>query len=78
MSGEEINTYGEFTECSVCPEGFYSFDVKKCYDCPIGGECPGGSKIIAKPGYWRKNNASNEIIHCANLLENCIGGDYGN
>ena len=40
--------------------------------------CKGGTKLIVNKGYWRANAYSADIVECKNLLENCVGGTFGN
>ncbi|EAR87180.2 transmembrane protein, putative (macronuclear) [Tetrahymena thermophila SB210] len=76
--GEKINNLNQVTECQICPQNYYSFDVSNCLECPQGATCYGGTNIVANSGYWRKSNTSNLLIDCSNLSENCVGGSFGN
>ncbi|EAR87179.2 transmembrane protein, putative (macronuclear) [Tetrahymena thermophila SB210] len=76
--GEKINNLNQVTECQICPQNYYSFDVSNCLECPQGATCYGGTNIVANSGYWRKSNTSNLLIDCSNLPENCVGGSFGN
>lgn len=37
-------------------------------------ECPGGSIIVVRFGYWREHNMTDNIYYCRNYFENCLGG----
>ena len=76
--GEIPNTYGQFTECSICKPGTYSFDKYGCYECPNDATCEGGSKIYPNPGFWQKSNFSDLMIKCNSQEGNCLGGTAGN
>ncbi|KAL4438297.1 hypothetical protein ABPG74_009720 [Tetrahymena malaccensis] len=77
ISGEQIKSYNQLTECDICLKGQYSFHVQQCQDCPLGAICSGGDKLVTKQGYWRKTVDSNLIIECVNQQANCLGGSYG-
>ena len=60
-----------------------------CRACPQNGDCPRGTRGIenvrVKPGHWRATPYSSSIYKCAipgdnvgraNLLTNCLGGEY--
>eukprot|EP00347_Sterkiella_histriomuscorum_P020666 403336934 len=68
----EINVSNE---CAKCGLGYYSLDQsqKQCLECPSNAECPGGSEIIVKQGYWRSSENSTNIIKCLNE-DACQGG----
>ena len=66
------------TECKICPEEYYSFNIKECYNCANGAVCKGGSNVFVNKGYWRKHRFSENVLECKNLLENCVGGPFGN
>ncbi|EAR87181.3 transmembrane protein, putative (macronuclear) [Tetrahymena thermophila SB210] len=76
--GEKINNLNQVTECQICPQNYYSFNVSNCLECPQGATCYGGTNIVANSGYWRKSNTSNILIACSNMQNNCIGGSFGN
>jgi len=61
--------------CQACPVGYYSFDVRDtvCHPCKSGMICNGGNEVSVKPGFWRKDNVSEEVYACF-LAENCLGG----
>ena len=72
--------------CWTCPQNFYSIsDDQICFPCPLNAECPGGSLIIPKLGYWRFNESFSEIFKCKNELScpfnktnKCAEGHKGN
>jgi hypothetical protein len=46
--------------CSVCPADTYLLEEVRspaaaCKPCPAGADCPGGSAVLARPGYWRRS-----------------------
>ena len=53
-------------KCVQCPLGSYSLVVvtspkETCKPCPIGGNCPGGSTVLAIPGYWQAPSSRREL-----------------
>ena len=49
-------------QCVECPAGSYSLvevtsPEAQCKPCPIGGNCPGGSVVLAVPGFWQVTNS---------------------
>lgn len=66
--------------CIKCSENYYSLEdpmkvnasSQKCNFCPENAECPGGSIIIPKPGFWRMNNITTLIVSCK-LEQACLG-----
>ena len=76
LAGEEQTIEGT---CRKCPYGFYLLEppteVTNCHKCDdTKAECPGDNLIIPKPGYFRVNPDTAEIVECVNP-EACIGGD---
>lgn len=58
--------------------GFYSIatESKYCKLCPESAlNCTGGSHIILRQGFWRKNIYSDEIEYCKNNPSNCLSSD---
>lgn len=61
-----VPLYQEFTGCQACIINYYSYDLKKCYECPDGAKCPGGADMTVLPGYWREHDytkVTREIIN---------------
>lgn len=60
--------------CNKCPAGYYSFDNTEtfCHPCRGGMICSGGSDVTMEPGFWRKDNTSDDVYACS-LAENCLG-----
>jgi len=46
------------SECKICP-----FDKANCL---------GGNKIVVKPGFWRRDEFSDEILECPDGLNVCL------
>lgn len=44
-----------------------------CKPCPEGGICPGGNRIVPKPGYWNSGEESGFVTPC-DPPERCLGG----
>ena len=58
-------------QCLICDIGYYSFsdspylqNKSVCDVCDPNAVCPGGDKLIPKPGYWRIDENSSKIIAC--------------
>jgi hypothetical protein len=46
-------------KCNICPVDTYLLEEARspsvaCKACPTGADCPGGSIVRAKPGYWQR------------------------
>eukprot|EP00347_Sterkiella_histriomuscorum_P002765 403366887 len=73
--GERFSDKGS---CDVCANGTYYSLTKmtepgKCTECPTSvAICYGGSFIGPNPGYWRKNNYTQNFISCLNS-DACLG-----
>lgn len=50
--------------CVPCKVNWYNFDGASCRPCPEGGVCPGGARLLAKPGWWRSLNDSGALYRC--------------
>ena len=57
-----------FCSCDPCPANSYSLDdpyqFKDCKRCPENAECPGGSKIVPLPSFWRYDMMTTKILKC--------------
>jgi hypothetical protein len=47
--------------CNICPKDTYLLEettspLVACLPCPTGADCPGGSSVLAKPGYWQRSD----------------------
>jgi len=38
----------------------------------------GGNKLAVKPGYWRKDSLSDNILECPDGVSSCLGSLYRN
>jgi len=78
ISGEE-QTVEE--TCLKCGYGFYLIAppdrTLSCKYCDNNAICPGGNALIPKPGYFRSDNESEEIVECYNK-QACLGGNETN
>ncbi|KAL4476128.1 hypothetical protein ABPG74_009861 [Tetrahymena malaccensis] len=77
IAGEQITQLDQLIQCQICPENYYSLQPQACKGCPNGASCYGGTNISTNYGYWRRTNASDFILNCNNLPDNCLGGNYG-
>ncbi|KAL4475557.1 hypothetical protein ABPG72_009246 [Tetrahymena utriculariae] len=78
MGQIKLSTIGKYQICQACSSNTFTFDFTKCYNCPDGANCPGGSQMIIQSGYWRENQYSSIVVSCDNNYNNCIGGSAGN
>ncbi|KAL4459678.1 hypothetical protein ABPG73_002212 [Tetrahymena malaccensis] len=78
MGQIKLSTIGKYQICQACSSNTYTFDFTKCYNCPDGANCPGGSQMIIQSGYWRESQYSSIVVSCDNNYNNCIGGSAGN
>jgi len=63
--------------CKVCKPGTYSIIdpgiASECKPCPFDkAKCLGGNKIAIKPGYWRRDEFSDQILECPDGSEICL------
>ena len=60
--------------CSICPLNTYSFNIydKKCRECLPVMDCYGGFNVSLKPGYWRSNLFSENILECKPNPKSCM------
>ncbi|CAD8071052.1 unnamed protein product [Paramecium sonneborni] len=72
----EIGEEWENKSCLRCPIGSYSLDnFSPCQQCITQIEqCPGGSELIVKQGYWRANKSTDSIEYCQLSFGQCLGG----
>lgn len=73
--GEQFTSTGKCDECDS--ENSYTLTYQSepgsCITCPtLVAICVGGDKIGPKPGYWRKNNSTDNFIQCFNE-DACLG-----
>lgn len=62
LPGEEVRSDMEI--CSICKDGFYSFDPnQKCNTCPFNATCK-QSTITPDPGFWHYTSQSAQIQEC--------------
>ncbi|EAS05130.2 transmembrane protein, putative (macronuclear) [Tetrahymena thermophila SB210] len=78
MGQIKLSTIGKYQICQACSSNTFTFDFTKCYNCPDGATCPGGSQMLIQSGYWRENQYSSIVVSCDNNYNNCIGGTAGN
>ncbi|KRW99984.1 hypothetical protein PPERSA_05487 [Pseudocohnilembus persalinus] len=69
----QVNT--TYTSCQ-CPAGtfHYNLTTSDCRVCPSHAECPGGTTVNVKPGFWREDDLSFDVIECTNNPDACSGG----
>ncbi len=64
-SGEAFLADGR---CEECPRYSYLLDPlsapSECKECPANSFCFGGTKIGPRPGYWRRDALSTEMVPC--------------
>ncbi|CAI2363934.1 unnamed protein product [Moneuplotes crassus] len=67
--------YSSNETCVECPQGTYSLEWNstQCIDCMKNAVCPGGSKILVNPDYWRSSLNSTDLVKCP-LRGICLGG----
>ncbi|CAD8114295.1 unnamed protein product [Paramecium sonneborni] len=72
----EIGEEWENQSCLKCPAGSYSLNnFTPCQQCITSIEqCPGGSELIIKQGYWRANKSTDSIEYCQLSFAQCLGG----
>lgn len=64
----------KYETCVGCASPTYNLNgADECKKCPLTDAFCEGSSILLPSGYWRYNNASDEILACSNLAGNCIG-----
>ena len=66
-----IYNHESVEECKICEPNYYSLkdphihELVSCKNCfEHNAKCRGGNIIEVSQGYWRKNEFSEEIIHC--------------
>jgi hypothetical protein len=47
--------------CRVCAKGSYNFAPGECLACPSNAECPGGTVVLSKPGFWQSSPQHNTV-----------------
>lgn len=76
LPGEINNTFSG--ECTYCKPGTYSLipNDSKCYECPIGATCAGGSTIITKAGFHRSlvSQTALHVLNCNDSGARCLAG----
>jgi hypothetical protein len=65
-------------KCVECPVDTYSLveatsTAVQCKPCPIGAICPGGSVVLAAPGYWQKPISRRDAIGSATIFQCPLG-----
>lgn len=46
--------------CAVCPPDSYNFEAGECLRCPAHAWCPGGTAVLAEPGWWLSSPQNNQ------------------
>ena len=46
----------------------------ECNKCPAGAICPGGDRIVPKPGYWTPSETAGYVEPCSANPDACPGG----
>ena len=66
-------------QCELCMTNTFSFNTEDlaCNQCPEGSYCPGGSRILVQPNFWRISINTLNIYKCSKS-DNCLGGLYSN
>ncbi len=72
VRGQIFNNESWF--CQKCPFGKFSIDVNdtECRVCPENVICDGGDSLSLRPGYWRTNNESVELLPCEPNSGSCL------
>lgn len=62
------------TDC-ICNEGYYGQPGGPCFECPLGGRCPGNGERwpLAAPGYWVDETSDPSSFFLCQPAEACLG-----
>jgi hypothetical protein len=75
-AGPVVNLTSALILVEACVEIGWVGNAETCRRCPIGGYCPGGSRIWPLPGYFTFGEFTGIVTRCQPPLERCIGSQF--
>eukprot|EP00698_Gefionella_okellyi_P020610 TRINITY_DN648_c0_g1_i2.p1 TRINITY_DN648_c0_g1~~TRINITY_DN648_c0_g1_i2.p1 ORF type:complete len:4078 (-),score=690.51 TRINITY_DN648_c0_g1_i2:80-12022(-) len=57
-----------------CPTVGYYGRNGSCFECPVGGLCPGGDRMWPQAGYWTTSEFATAVTQCDPPAARCLGG----